>query len=105
MWTGALPAVTSRLKIDQFINNAEIQNKRRELISSSKTGERERERERWNEEERRVCMEADLIGYVKAFEYGYKGIGSVPLHRTRRLSRRHGTVHSIYPYIYIQVKK
>jgi hypothetical protein len=94
MWTGALPAVTSRLKIDQFINNAESQNKRVELISSAK-GERERERERRNKEERRVNMEADLIGYVEGIEYGYKGIGLVLLHHTRRLARRHVTVHSI----------
>jgi hypothetical protein len=42
---GVLPALTSRLKIDRFINIAKIENKRVELISSSEKAERERERE------------------------------------------------------------
>jgi hypothetical protein len=39
MWTRGLPALTSRLKIDQFINIAEIENKRVELISSGEKDE------------------------------------------------------------------
>jgi hypothetical protein len=38
---GVLPALTSRLKIDQFITIVEIENKRVELIRSSEKEERE----------------------------------------------------------------
>jgi hypothetical protein len=68
---GVLPALTSRLKIDQFINITEIENKRVELISSSSSGkvetqgELENKRKRNNRNERGTSTGVNLIVYVR----------------------------------------
>jgi hypothetical protein len=68
-----LLALTSRLKIDQFINITEIENKRVELISSSGQVGRELEnkRTRKHKNERGTSTRVDLNAYVRGIEYGY----------------------------------
>jgi hypothetical protein len=58
-----LPALTSRLKIDQFINITEIENKRVELISSSSSGQvgRNRETQLKSRRKRNIRMSEELL--------------------------------------------
>lgn len=58
-----MPALTSRLKIDQFINITEIENKRVELISSSSSGQvgRNRETQLKSRRKRNIRMSEELL--------------------------------------------
>ena len=66
-----MPVLTSRLKIDQFIDVTEIENKRAELISNSSSGkvdtrgEWENKRNRNKRNEQVSWTGVNLIGYVR----------------------------------------